>query len=274
MVGISVVKRLAVITGLLLALLAVPARLTGADDDDEIGGAKFSPEAAATFNKRCSACHTFGKGIKVGPDLKGVTQRRTAPWLRSFIHASSEVIKKNDPTAVALFAQFKQQRMPDWVDLTDKQIDDIVYYLSISGPEIKPADEKNAEIATPAEIEKGRQLFFGEQPLKYGSYACSTCHAIQGDSLRGGSLGPNLTNTYDKYQDLALTAFLRKPCFQWRQRTTDHYLTPKESFALKAFLRQAGLPHTAGKSASADTALSASTSKSPAPEGKEKRGNQ
>ena len=274
MVRISVVKRLAVITGLLLALLAVPARLTGSDDDDETGGAKFSPEAAATFNKRCTACHTFGKGIKVGPDLKGVTQRRTPAWLRGFIHSSSEVIKKNDPTAVALFAQFKQQRMPDWIDLTDKQIDDILYYLSISGPEIKPADEKNAESATADEIEKGRQLFFGERPLKYGSYACSTCHAIQGASLRGGSLGPNLTNTYDKYQDLALTAFLRKPCFQWALRTTDHYLTTKESFAVKAFLRQSGLRHSASRDANASSALSAKASQPPATGRKEKRGNQ
>src|SRR5207248_5011032 len=114
---------------LVLLLNASGVRLVWADDgDSEGGGAKFSAEAAATFNKRCTACHTFGKGIKVGPDLKGVTQRRTPAWLRGFIHSSSEVIKKNDPTAVALFAQFKQQRMPDWIDLTDKQIDDILYY--------------------------------------------------------------------------------------------------------------------------------------------------
>ena len=36
---------------------------------------------------------------------------------------------------------------------------------------------------TADEIERGRQLFFGERPLKYGSYACSTCHAIQGSEI-------------------------------------------------------------------------------------------
>jgi cytochrome c2 len=59
------------------------------DDDDMALGAKFSPEAAATFNGRCTACHTYGKGIKVGPDLKGVTERRKRDWLLKFIHASS-----------------------------------------------------------------------------------------------------------------------------------------------------------------------------------------
>ena len=31
------------------------------------------------FTTRCTACHTFGKGVKVGPDLKGVTERRQRP---------------------------------------------------------------------------------------------------------------------------------------------------------------------------------------------------
>jgi hypothetical protein len=58
----------------------------------------------------------------------------------------------------------------------------------------------------------------------------------------GGSLGPNLTQTYFRYQDRALTEFLRHPCFQWRQANSGtHYLTAKESFALKAFLRQVAL---------------------------------
>src|SRR5437763_15021791 len=69
MVRISVLKRLALFTALLLAVLLLPARSAGADDDDESAGAKFSAEAAATFNKRCTACHTLGKGIKAGPDL-------------------------------------------------------------------------------------------------------------------------------------------------------------------------------------------------------------
>src|SRR5205085_12606993 len=41
-------------------------------------------EPANIFRKRCSACHTFGKGVKVGPDLKGVTARRQPDWLLKF----------------------------------------------------------------------------------------------------------------------------------------------------------------------------------------------
>lgn len=227
-----------------LVLLLFPGSRLGAlqpaQQDDDSSGPKFSPEAAAIFGQRCTACHTYGKGIKVGPDLKGVTERRTHEWLQKFIHASSLMIKSGDPTATALFAQFKQQRMPDWTDLAPKQIDDILYYLSIGGPDIKPIDERNARTASTADVQAGRELFYGLRPFKYAAQRCSSCHSIQGDGLRGGSLGPELTQTYLKYQDGALTAFLRHPCYLWAAPSKDQrYLSPKESFFLKAFLRTA-----------------------------------
>lgn len=224
---------------LVLAGLSPVVQAGDNDDDDSGSSVKFSAEAATTFNGRCTACHTYGKGIKVGPDLKGVNDRRKRDWLLKFVHASSVVIKSGDPTATALFAEFKQQRMPDWTDLSDKQIGDILDYLAVGGPDIKPADERNAATATPAEVENGRKLFYGETAIKYRSQACITCHSVNGSGMRGGSLGPDLTKAYDRYQDLALTQFLRRPCFGWRLHVpaAPYYLTPKESFALKAFLR-------------------------------------
>jgi mono/diheme cytochrome c family protein len=223
----------------LVMLALAPQSLRAQEDDDGFRGSKFSAEAASTFNKRCTACHTYGKGIKVGPDLKGVNQRRKREWLLKFIHESSSVIKSGDPTATALFAEFKGQRMPDWTDLSEKQITDILDYLAVDGPDIRPPDERSAELATPAEIEVGSHLFYGQTGFKYGVKACASCHNVQGLGLRGGTLGPDLTNAYFKYQDRALTSFLRHPCFQWETPVPGtNYLTARESFALKAFLRQ------------------------------------
>jgi mono/diheme cytochrome c family protein len=235
--------------GLALCLMFILAGslpvVRAGDDDENSGGVKFSAEAAATFNGRCTACHTYGKGIKVGPDLKGVNQRRKREWLLKFIHGSSSVIKSGDPTAVALFAQFKQQRMPDWVDLSDKQISDILDYIAVGGPDIKPADERNAEMASAEETETGRKLFFGELRPKYGAQTCASCHTVAGSGMRGGALGPDLTGVYLKYQDLALTQFLRHPCFAWETSTpSERYLAAKESFALKAFLRAMAMRQT------------------------------
>ena len=110
-----------------------------------------SPAALATdakkiFNQRCTACHTFGKGVKVGPDLKGVTSRRQRPWLISFVRASSKAIKAGDPVAVELYRKFKQQRMPDWTDLSPADVGAIMDWLAADGPEQKQPDERDAEV--------------------------------------------------------------------------------------------------------------------------------
>src|ERR1041384_1804779 len=69
-------------------------------------------EAKRIFTQRCMACHTFGKGVKVGPDLKGVNERRQRAWLLKFVRSSSSIIDSGDPIAADLFQQFKV-RMPD-----------------------------------------------------------------------------------------------------------------------------------------------------------------
>src|SRR5438309_6242617 len=119
------------LTRLAVLLIVFAGPLPAGADDDETREAKFSAEAATIFSRRCTACHTYGKGIKVGPDLKGVTERRKHDWLLKFIHSSFTVIKSGDPIATSLFSQFKQQRMPDWTDLSEKQINDILAYFAI-----------------------------------------------------------------------------------------------------------------------------------------------
>jgi cytochrome c2 len=247
-----VVRRFLLGAGLLLVWPAHSGLAQVSDNGDS--DVKFSLQAAATFNTRCTACHTYGKGIKVGPDLKDVTKRRKREWLLKFIQGSSLLIKSGDATAAALFSQFKQQRMPDWVDLSDKQVNDILDFITVGGPDIKPADERNAEKASAAERETGRKLFYGETPLKYGAQACATCHSVAGGGLRGGGLGPDLSDVYLRYQDLALTQFLRHPCFTWeRTIPAQQYLTVKESFALKAFLHSASLSTRRSASAARTT---------------------
>jgi mono/diheme cytochrome c family protein len=144
---------------------------------------------------------------------------------------------------MALFQKFNQQRMPDH-DLSLQQIESLVDYLASGGPESIAQDERDADTATPAEINAGRRLFYGEVRLAHGGPACSSCHSVQGaDWARGGSLGPSLATAYLKYQDIALTSLLKHPCFP---RVPDlaqaAFLTPEESFDLKSYLRHVSLP--------------------------------
>ncbi len=200
--------------------------------------ASDTAEAKSIFRKRCTGCHTYGKGIKVGPDLKGVTDRRSREWLLGFIRSSSKTIQAGDPTATALFREFKQERMPDWTDLSVPQISGIIAYFAQDGPLQKEPDERHADTATAAEIDSGRRLFHAITPLRSGARACNTCHASGETAVPGyGTLGPNLAAVYLKYTDRALTDFLKRPCFpRHPEMLADNYLAPQESFDLKAYL--------------------------------------
>ncbi len=76
--------------------------------------------------------------------------------------------------------------------------------------------------------------------------------------MTGGSLGPDLTSVYLRYQDKALTAFLRRPCLRWDPGARgDAHLTPGESFAVKAFLRDSALPQATARATAGATGTAA-----------------
>lgn len=65
------------------------------------------------FASHCAACHTVGKGDKIGPDLLGVTQTRSVAWLTRFIATPDKVLAEKDPVATALFEKYKHVIMPN-----------------------------------------------------------------------------------------------------------------------------------------------------------------
>ncbi len=83
-------------------------------------------EGQVLFSQRCVSCHTVGAGVKIGPDLKGVTERREEPWLTTQILAPSQH-DETDPDVVAN-RKIYPTRMPD-LRLTEQQVDDLIAYL-------------------------------------------------------------------------------------------------------------------------------------------------
>src|ERR1700709_791112 len=93
------------------------------------GTAMSSQPGQALFKKMCAPCHTIGVGDRVGPDLRGVTERREKPWLQEFIQNPSKMRAKKDPTAVALAAEYPAVRMPA-VSLALADAQDLISYLT------------------------------------------------------------------------------------------------------------------------------------------------
>ena len=65
------------------------------------------------FASRCAACHTIGHGVRIGPDLLGVTNVRDHAWLAKFIQKPNEVLAAKDPIAKYLFKKYKGVQMPN-----------------------------------------------------------------------------------------------------------------------------------------------------------------
>jgi protein SCO1 len=91
------------------------------------------PNGQRLFVSKCSACHTVGKGDKLGPDLAGVTDRRERSWLARYIQRPDEVLAAGDPIATALHSKYKKLGMP-YLGLGSNDVNDLIDFLQ-TGPE-------------------------------------------------------------------------------------------------------------------------------------------
>ena len=120
-------------------------------------------KSAALFQSKCAKCHTVGKGDRVGPDLKGVTVRRTPEWLTAFVKKPSAMLDA-DAEAKKLVEKFNGVRMED-MNLTDPQVAGLVAYLEAvsAGPSGGEAEAELASDAPEAKVrlpDEGRRVWW------------------------------------------------------------------------------------------------------------------
>jgi len=105
------------------------------------------------FQTRCAACHTIGHGVRVGPDLLGVTNVRPRDWLTRFIQKPDVVLEDKDPIATALFKEYKGVQMPN-LRLGPGDVDTLVTFLE---KEAAAADHQEAVAAKSPEKSAEKQ---------------------------------------------------------------------------------------------------------------------
>ena len=82
----------------------------------------------AMFKKICAPCHTIGVGDRVGPDLRGVTERRDRTWLSNFVRNPAKMRAQQDPVALALAAKYPGVHMPT-LGVSEIDATDLITYL-------------------------------------------------------------------------------------------------------------------------------------------------
>ena len=79
------------------------------------------------FESKCLACHSIGEGKKVGPDLAGVTKRRSDAWLARWLKAPEKMLE-SDADAKAMLKEFNNLPMPNQ-SLGDAEIKQYIKYF-------------------------------------------------------------------------------------------------------------------------------------------------
>jgi nitrite reductase (NO-forming) len=79
------------------------------------------------FESKCLACHSVGEGRKLGPDIVGVTKRRTDAWLTRWLKAPEKMLE-TDADAKAMLKEFNNIPMPNQ-SLSDAEIRQYIKYF-------------------------------------------------------------------------------------------------------------------------------------------------
>ena len=193
------------------------------------------------FETKCFSCHSIGGGDKQGPDLKGVTEKRTKEWVEAFTR-SPTAMSKTDPDAAEIFRKFSPEVMPDQTLTPDEltSITDLIRSLSAKNEIFTPAGAKLAREIQTGDVYEGWRLFTGQKRFENGGVSCNSCHSVNRvGALGGGTLGPDLTAVNIKYRDPELILILQNPNFPtMTEMFKDHKLTDEEIVQLFAYLQE------------------------------------
>lgn len=211
-----------------------------------LGGRPALASGEQLFNTTCVACHTIGGGKRVGPDLKGVTERRSQAWLAQFIKSPQAAITAGDPVAVQLFEEHGKVMMPD-PPHSAAEIGEILVYIKTASAAAAPAPAAPPveAPASPADIELGGRLFQGLTRFQNGGPACNSCHHVTNDAVIGGGvLAKDLTQVFTRVGVPGMSAIIGKPPFPVMEAAyKDRPLSDTETRAMVAFLQDVDKQH-------------------------------
>ncbi len=126
------------LTFLFVFLVSISVNAQEVDEARQKAGRKL-------FNANCASCHKLDKR-STGPALGGVEGRRENEWLKKWIRNNAELRASGDADAIAIYEEYNQSNMTAFPQLTDQNIDDILYYTTVGDPvKVLPGDETKGE---------------------------------------------------------------------------------------------------------------------------------
>lgn len=87
------------------------------------------------FRTRCQSCHSVGSGDAIGPDLAGVVSKRDRAWLTRWLKEPDRMLAEKDPIAMALYAKYKENPMPN-LKLNNNDARALISYLKTESAKV------------------------------------------------------------------------------------------------------------------------------------------
>ena len=104
-------------------------------------------EGELLFGTRCAVCHRIGEGDgrdRIGPNLKGISERRDPEWTLRWILEPDKVIEEGDPIVLGLLAAYNDVKMPN-LGLSEEEGRMILEFLQTEDRRVTRV-EGNAEL--------------------------------------------------------------------------------------------------------------------------------
>lgn len=203
------------------------------------------------FDKQCASCHSVGGGDGGGPDLKGVTSKRTHEWLETVIMEPDKLTASKDAVQAGLIKKYGYE-MPN-LGIGQEDALKIITYLSGAGGSgaataAPPAGEQLAVAVTPELIARGKALFTGRTRLVKGGAPCISCHPFTYPGITGGNLSiADLSASYNKMGDTGMMGALKALKFPTMKKIyADRPLTDDEIAALMALFKDSSAQKKGG----------------------------
>ncbi|SIS98104.1 c-type cytochrome [Belliella pelovolcani] len=127
------ISTMAMVFFLVLGAQAFGANPDVSDSEEAIAAGK------SIFNANCKTCHKLDQKY-TGPALRGVTDRRSIDWAKSFIRNSGALIASGDAQANAIYKEYNNLAMPSHEFLSDTDLDNLLSYIEYGDKEAAVAD--------------------------------------------------------------------------------------------------------------------------------------
>jgi mono/diheme cytochrome c family protein len=112
-----------------LVILFFYVFINSSNDYVKIQDARFEKGKKLFFKEQCSSCHSPKmRKVATASALGGITKRRDKKWLYAYTRNPSGMVRKGDKTAKEI-AKKAWGLMPSYPKITDKELDDIYYFV-------------------------------------------------------------------------------------------------------------------------------------------------